>query len=179
VTVLDRGTAALRVLTYDTQDPIRVGDVTTYEVSVTNQGDAPANNVHVTPHIPPAMTLVDVDGPTQGRQREIICNSDRSPSMPVRPRSGASRCERTSPGRRDSAPRSTASSWTALYPTSNRPGSSNLRPDERLIGEHPTNSSYEVLSRSLVATERAEPKCTVDWSTVLAWLGRGAEFRQS
>jgi uncharacterized repeat protein (TIGR01451 family) len=60
-----RGVAALRVGTVDSVDPIRVGENVTYIVSVTNQGDDPAEGVVVSAIIPENLTIVDVDGRTE------------------------------------------------------------------------------------------------------------------
>jgi uncharacterized repeat protein (TIGR01451 family) len=62
-----RHVASLRIGTVDTADPIRVGERTTYEVSVTNQGRVAIEDVDVVAIVPPEMTVVDVRGPTEAR----------------------------------------------------------------------------------------------------------------
>jgi uncharacterized repeat protein (TIGR01451 family) len=60
-----REASSLRVGTVDTVDPIQVGETTTYEVTVTNQGRTAADDVDVVAHVPAGMTVIDVDGPTR------------------------------------------------------------------------------------------------------------------
>lgn len=60
-----RGAASLRVGTVDTVDPIQIGETTTYEITVTNQGRTAADNVDVRAQVPDGLTVVDVDGPTR------------------------------------------------------------------------------------------------------------------
>lgn len=60
------GLGALKLEMYDTNDPIQVGDTTTYEVRVTNQGSAPINNIRIHCKLPYGQQFVSSDGPTNG-----------------------------------------------------------------------------------------------------------------
>lgn len=62
-----RSVEALLVETVDTSDPVNVGETTSYEVRVKNQGPGVANDVEVSAVIPPEITVIDVDGPTRAR----------------------------------------------------------------------------------------------------------------
>lgn len=78
-----RKVSALRIGTVDTQDPVKVGETTTYEVSVTNQGDAAAENVQVSARIPEGMTIVGVEGSTQPRVEGDRLILGPLPSLPA------------------------------------------------------------------------------------------------
>jgi len=56
------GVEAVRLETIDLTDPVVVGEETTYEVKVKNQGTATSLNVTVTATLPPEMAFVDAVG---------------------------------------------------------------------------------------------------------------------
>lgn len=59
-----RTIAALLLETVDNNDPVRVGETTTYQVVVKNQGFGPANNVRVTAQLPEGLSFVGAQGET-------------------------------------------------------------------------------------------------------------------
>jgi uncharacterized repeat protein (TIGR01451 family) len=56
-----RRVPALRVEMVDTRDPVRLGEATTYQISVTNQGRGTATGVQVSAIIPDGMTVLSVN----------------------------------------------------------------------------------------------------------------------
>jgi uncharacterized repeat protein (TIGR01451 family) len=58
-----RGAPALRLEALDVNDPIEVGQQTTYEISVTNTGTLPANGVQIICQVPPQMRARSGVGP--------------------------------------------------------------------------------------------------------------------
>jgi uncharacterized repeat protein (TIGR01451 family) len=64
-----RGAPGLLLETLDTSDPVEIGDTTTYEVRVTNQGTLEANGIDITATLPDQMRLKSAVGPgnTQAR----------------------------------------------------------------------------------------------------------------
>ena len=50
-----RGAPALRLELLDTRDPIEIGDQTTYEIRVTNQGSLDANGIDIVATLPKEM----------------------------------------------------------------------------------------------------------------------------
>ncbi len=61
-----RGYPALLVEVIDTEDPLLVGEETTYIIQITNQGTAPDTNVVLKAQLPPELTIVSAAGDTQG-----------------------------------------------------------------------------------------------------------------
>ena len=67
------GAASLVVKVADLEDPVEVGSETAYEITITNEGTAPARLVGLTCEIPSGLSLVDVTGPSDHRvQEEMI-----------------------------------------------------------------------------------------------------------
>ncbi len=62
-----KGTPALHVCITDMEDPICVGDTTSYKIDVTNQGSEPDENVRVTVRLPRELVPVAGTGVTQGQ----------------------------------------------------------------------------------------------------------------
>lgn len=58
---------ALLLAFFDNTDPVRVGDITTYTLRVTNQGTGPDQKVQVVVTLPQGMEYVDASGPVQAR----------------------------------------------------------------------------------------------------------------
>jgi len=56
------GPPAMRIGTHDTEDPVLVGQQTTYVIEVRNEGKGPCTNIRVTSQIPEAMTFVGAEG---------------------------------------------------------------------------------------------------------------------
>lgn len=61
-----KGIAAILVEVVDVLDPVEVGVETFYEIIVTNQGSAFANDVVVTAEVPEEMEIIGSQGPSQG-----------------------------------------------------------------------------------------------------------------
>lgn len=61
-----RGRPALNVCICDTEDPICIGDSTSYCITVTNQGTEPDDNVRVVVRFPPEIVPVAVTGDVPG-----------------------------------------------------------------------------------------------------------------
>ncbi len=59
-----RGLAAFRMELRDLNDPVEVGNKTSYIMTVTNQGSLPGSQVVVTAEVPVEMRIVDVKGPS-------------------------------------------------------------------------------------------------------------------
>lgn len=57
-----RTISALLLETVDNNDPVQVGQTTTYQVVVENQGSGAANNVVITATLPEGMTFVEAEG---------------------------------------------------------------------------------------------------------------------
>lgn len=62
-----RGRPALNVCICDTEDPICIGDPTSYCITVTNQGSEPDDNVQVVVRFPPEIVPVSATGDVAGR----------------------------------------------------------------------------------------------------------------
>ena len=58
------GIPAIRLEVVDLQDPVQVGENTTYEIRVKNQGSAEDVNVQIQGELPPSMQFVDARGDT-------------------------------------------------------------------------------------------------------------------
>jgi uncharacterized repeat protein (TIGR01451 family) len=58
-----RGVPAYRLELVDLDDPVEVGNKTTYKIDVTNQGSLPGHQVQITCILPPEMEYVDSQGP--------------------------------------------------------------------------------------------------------------------
>ncbi|CAA6678854.1 Unannotated [Lentimonas sp. CC4] len=61
-----RGYPALLIEVIDTEDPLLVGEETTYIIQITNQGTAPDTNVKLDIQIPRELSVVSAAGDTQG-----------------------------------------------------------------------------------------------------------------
>lgn len=61
-----RGYPALLIEVIDTEDPLLVGEQTTYVIQITNQGTAPDTNVALDVALPPELKLVKASGDSQG-----------------------------------------------------------------------------------------------------------------
>ncbi len=59
------GIPAVRLEVIDRTDPVKVGDTTTYEISVKNQGSAEDMNVSINGTLPPEMKFVSGEGDTE------------------------------------------------------------------------------------------------------------------
>jgi uncharacterized repeat protein (TIGR01451 family) len=62
-----KGVSALLVEVVDTDDPVEVGNETSYVINVKNQGMVPATNIQITALIPPEMALTRAKGPADNR----------------------------------------------------------------------------------------------------------------
>ncbi len=62
-----RGRPALTVCICDTEDPICIGEMTSYCISIVNQGSESDNNVNVVVHFPPEIQPIDASGDTPGQ----------------------------------------------------------------------------------------------------------------
>jgi uncharacterized repeat protein (TIGR01451 family) len=60
-----QGIAAVRLETIDLTDPVKMGETTTYEVRVKNQGTAKAININLSADLPSSMSFVDGQGDTE------------------------------------------------------------------------------------------------------------------
>ena len=61
-----RGYPALLIEVIDTEDPLLVGEQTTYVIQITNQGTAPDTNVALEVQLPAELKVVSAAGDTQG-----------------------------------------------------------------------------------------------------------------
>ena len=61
-----RGYPALLIEVIDTEDPLLVGEETTYIIQITNQGTAPDTNVGLKVQLPSELSVVSAAGDTQG-----------------------------------------------------------------------------------------------------------------
>jgi uncharacterized repeat protein (TIGR01451 family) len=61
-----RGYPALLIEVIDTEDPLLVGERTTYVIQITNQGTAPDTNVGLEVQLPSNLSVVSAAGDTQG-----------------------------------------------------------------------------------------------------------------
>lgn len=61
------GIAGLLIEVVDTEDPVRIGEETTYEITVTNQGTTVANIVQIKAALDPNVELVSATGETSHR----------------------------------------------------------------------------------------------------------------
>lgn len=58
-----RGIPAMSISSYDTEDPVKVGEKTIYVVEARNEGTGPCTGVRMTNNIPEEMELVKCEGP--------------------------------------------------------------------------------------------------------------------
>jgi uncharacterized repeat protein (TIGR01451 family) len=72
VTTISNPTANLVVSLADSPDPIVVGNLLTYIITVTNNGPATAPNVLVTNYLPPGVILTNFPGGTQGTNLGLV-----------------------------------------------------------------------------------------------------------
>jgi uncharacterized repeat protein (TIGR01451 family) len=63
------GVAALMLEVVDLDDPVEVGNETTYEIRVLNQGSSPCQALQIVADVPPEMEPLEGSGPTTARQR--------------------------------------------------------------------------------------------------------------
>ncbi len=66
--VVVEGLAAIKIEVVDLQDPIEVGSETTYEIRIENQGTKAATHVEVAAVLPPGLSFVAAEGPTDYQQ---------------------------------------------------------------------------------------------------------------
>ncbi len=59
-----RTLSSLQVFVVDKVDPVRVGEETVYELSITNEGSGPEQNIQVSGELPEGGSFVNADGPT-------------------------------------------------------------------------------------------------------------------
>lgn len=72
--ILVNGVAAMHLSSYDTEDPVAVGDDTVYVVEMRNEGTAPATNIRLADAIPERARFVNASGPVAYRREsgEVI-----------------------------------------------------------------------------------------------------------
>lgn len=68
-TVEFKGIAAILLEVIDIEDPVEVGQQTTYVIRVTNQGSAPDTNIGITCALPDELQFVSAGGATNGSSR--------------------------------------------------------------------------------------------------------------
>lgn len=61
-----RGYPALLIEVIDTEDPLLIGDQTTYVIQITNQGTAPSANIRLDAQVPSQLKLISAAGDTKG-----------------------------------------------------------------------------------------------------------------
>jgi len=64
-----RGIPAVLLEVIDIDDPVEVGQTTTYEITVTNQGSAEDSNIRIVCELPPQLEFVSAGGATPGSAR--------------------------------------------------------------------------------------------------------------
>ncbi|MGK0310300.1 MAG: putative repeat protein (TIGR01451 family) [Lentimonas sp.] len=69
-----RGYPALLIEVIDTQDPLIVGEETTYIIQIANQGSAADTNVNLDVQIPEGLSIISIAGDTEG----VITGNDIS-----------------------------------------------------------------------------------------------------
>jgi uncharacterized repeat protein (TIGR01451 family) len=62
-----KGVPAILLEVVDLDDPVEVGNQTTYEITVVNQGSAVGTNIGITCTLPPEMQYITSGGPAEGR----------------------------------------------------------------------------------------------------------------
>jgi len=76
------GKIALHIDSFDTYDPVVVGQQTTYVVTIKNEGTMTAHNVVLVNTIPAEMKLVNVTGPTS-RTEVVVASKIEFEKIPV------------------------------------------------------------------------------------------------
>lgn len=70
------GIPAMHVSSYDTEDPVEVGQRTVYVIEARNEGTGACTNVRIRSRIPPEMEFVEANGPSESKYdveaREIL-----------------------------------------------------------------------------------------------------------
>jgi uncharacterized repeat protein (TIGR01451 family) len=61
-----KGMPAVLLEVVDTEDPVMIGDETTYDIKVTNQGTSPDRNVQITARFPDNLKALTASGATAG-----------------------------------------------------------------------------------------------------------------
>lgn len=77
-----RALSALLLEVVDTDDPVRVGDQTTYQIVVKNQGSGPASDVRIQAELPPGLEFVSATGDTQVRAEGQTIQFESIPNLP-------------------------------------------------------------------------------------------------
>ena len=62
-----KGFPAILLEVIDTEDPLLVGDASTYIIRLTNQGNAPDYNIEIMADIAAQLTVQSISGETAGR----------------------------------------------------------------------------------------------------------------
>ena len=76
-----KGLPALLLEVVDLTDPLKVGQETVYEITVTNQGTAVDHNIRVTATLDDSMGYVSSSGATTGRQLGQVVGFDELPTL--------------------------------------------------------------------------------------------------
>lgn len=82
VTTNVAGIPAIRVEVIDLSDPVKVGETTTYEIRVKNQGSAEDLNIAISGKLPKEMEFVSGDGDTKITGKEQQVQFDKVDSLP-------------------------------------------------------------------------------------------------
>jgi uncharacterized repeat protein (TIGR01451 family) len=76
-----QGIPALLLEVVDNNDPVRVGENTTYVINVVNQGSALDQNIRVQAELEPNMQFISIEGPTRGSAEGQTINFEPLPSL--------------------------------------------------------------------------------------------------
>ena len=75
-----RGISAILLECVDVEDPIEVGSMETYLITVTNQGSADGTNIVISCSLPATQAFVSAEGPTQHR---VVGNTITFSALPT------------------------------------------------------------------------------------------------
>jgi uncharacterized repeat protein (TIGR01451 family) len=76
-----RGIPAVALEMDDTDDPVEIGETTTYVITVTNQGSSPSTSVKIVCTVPPQGEAVSGDGPTRSTISGATVTFEPLPSL--------------------------------------------------------------------------------------------------
>lgn len=76
-----KGIPAILLEVIDIEDPIEIGQGTTYEITVTNQGSAVGTNIRIVCQLPPEEEHVSADGPTRAAVAGKTVTFDPLPTL--------------------------------------------------------------------------------------------------